>query len=184
MSIHEIENLSHEELKAQKADLLEKLKAMSPDDLAPRYLQARTDAKQRDERMAEQAETLGALKTGLNSAKSQVATVNEDASKAVADMRADADQFKKCADATIDDLEAQLKQAAKERASEQAVHSKCQTDLATRCEDLAKRLTLETRRCERLKVQAERHNDAISAIGKLATDAMNSRELAQADEGE
>lgn len=47
-----IENLSHTELKSGKADLLAEIMTMPIEQLGPRYLQARTDAKQRDERMA------------------------------------------------------------------------------------------------------------------------------------
>lgn len=48
-----IENLPLADLKASKALLLEEAGALPASDLAARYIQARTDAKQRDQRMGE-----------------------------------------------------------------------------------------------------------------------------------
>ncbi|KKK90375.1 hypothetical protein LCGC14_2723640, partial [marine sediment metagenome] len=92
--------------------------------------------------------------------------------------------FAATVDAQVIALKELRSEHEKEREAEQAVHSKCETDLTTRCDDLAKLLTLETRRCDRLKAQAEKYTDAISGITKLGLDAMDSRKLAQADEGE
>ena len=195
MDIHEIENLSFAELKAHKPDLLEALKATPHEELAARYLQARTDAKLRDEKLAEQAKTLAALRQGLEAVKEKEAAGRVLACDLVASLREKSDSFKKCADQTIADLEAQLKHAAKEGEAEQAVHSKCETDLATRCDDLAKLLTLETRRCERLNTQAKSATaamttvqvealSAISVIQKVVTDVLGNDTTDKADRGE
>jgi hypothetical protein len=59
MKLEDIENLSFAELKQQGASIVESL---GGGDLAKRYVQARTDAKQRDEKLAEYVqrnETLG-----------------------------------------------------------------------------------------------------------------------------
>lgn len=64
--LHEIENLSFAELKAKQADLITEAAKAAPGELAARYVKARTDAKCRDEKLAEQAVTLAALTEGSN----------------------------------------------------------------------------------------------------------------------
>lgn len=57
--LHQIENMSFAELKEHKEALLAELKANPPGEaLAARYLQARTDAKMRDEKLAEQGQKI------------------------------------------------------------------------------------------------------------------------------
>ncbi len=58
---HTIENLSHAELKANRADLIAQAKEADQHELASRYVQARTDAKHRDEKLAEQGRSIEAL---------------------------------------------------------------------------------------------------------------------------
>lgn len=64
MELHEIENLSAAELKERRAELTEVAQAAPPDVLASRFIQARRDAKLRDEKLAEQGATI----TNLNAA--------------------------------------------------------------------------------------------------------------------
>lgn len=64
MTISEIENLSYAELKARREELIEAAAADDGGVLAQRYVQARTDAKLRDEKLAEQGQTIDALKAG------------------------------------------------------------------------------------------------------------------------
>lgn len=73
MHLTEIENLSAADLKSRRDELVEAAKAAEQGELAARYVKARTDAKLRDEKLAEQARTLDALSTGLESAKVQAA---------------------------------------------------------------------------------------------------------------
>jgi hypothetical protein len=61
MQIHEVENLPAAELKTRKAELIE---ALGGGELAQRYVQARTDAKMRDEKLAEQGGMIAALTNG------------------------------------------------------------------------------------------------------------------------
>ena len=68
MTLHEIENLSFAELKAQRTDLVESLKETDAGALAARYVQARMDAKQRDEKLAEQGKTIALLQASLEKA--------------------------------------------------------------------------------------------------------------------
>ena len=61
MTIQDIENLTFAELKASGKKIIDEL---GGNELAARYVQARTDAKQRDEKLAEQGVTI----TNLNAA--------------------------------------------------------------------------------------------------------------------
>lgn len=61
MNIHEIENLTYAELKERKDELAGALVGTNFGELAVRYVQARTDAKQRDEKLAEQGQTIQRL---------------------------------------------------------------------------------------------------------------------------
>lgn len=64
--LHEIENLSFAELKSRQADLISEAAKAAPGELAARYVKARTDAKHRDEKLAEQAVTIKALQDGMD----------------------------------------------------------------------------------------------------------------------
>ena len=77
MTITDIENLSFAELKAKRVELIEAAKAVPLDDLAARYVQARTDATARDEKLAEQGKTIIALQDGLAAAKQQNGSLQE-----------------------------------------------------------------------------------------------------------
>lgn len=72
MNISDIENLSSAELKARRDELLAALKDAAPADVAARYLQARTDARLRDEKLAEQGATITALQSGLAAATERI----------------------------------------------------------------------------------------------------------------
>jgi hypothetical protein len=61
MNWGEIENQTFAELKANKSKNLELLKSVDRDDLAARYLQARQDAKMRDEKLYEQGKLIAEL---------------------------------------------------------------------------------------------------------------------------
>lgn len=69
MNFAEIENCSFAELKANRDELLKKL---GGNELAERYLQARTDAKQRDEKLAEQGATIAALNAGAEALQGKI----------------------------------------------------------------------------------------------------------------
>lgn len=56
MKTTEVENMTLEDLKAQRNALPDEVREC--EDLAERYIQARLDAKQRDQRMAEQGEEI------------------------------------------------------------------------------------------------------------------------------
>jgi chromosome segregation ATPase len=73
MNLAEIENLSFVELKAKREEFIAEAAKATQADLAARYVQARTDAKHRDEKLAEQA-TIAALTTGNNALLEKLAT--------------------------------------------------------------------------------------------------------------
>lgn len=72
MTLIEIENLSAADLKAKKAELVEVAKAADVGELAARYVQARTDATCRDEKLAEQGTTITALHESLAAHKAKI----------------------------------------------------------------------------------------------------------------
>jgi len=77
MNIEEIENSTFAKLKAKRAELVEAAKGLPPEQLAARYVQARTDAKARDEKLADQGKTIIALQDGLAAAKDQAVVLGE-----------------------------------------------------------------------------------------------------------
>lgn len=66
MTITEIENLSFAELKLHRNALIEAASNADKSELASRYVQARTDATHRDEKLSEQGKTIDALNSGNN----------------------------------------------------------------------------------------------------------------------
>lgn len=77
MNIEAVENLSFAELKANRKKILKDLADVSAEDLAARYLQARTDAKQRDEKMLQQGEMITALQSDLQSTRNEISGLRE-----------------------------------------------------------------------------------------------------------
>lgn len=63
--LQEIENATAEQLKERKAEFVERAQESGSAELATRFINARLDAKVRDQRLAEQAEQLAALQTAV-----------------------------------------------------------------------------------------------------------------------
>lgn len=87
-----IENLPLADLKASKVLLIEEAGTLPPADLAARYIQARTDAKQRDERMSEMGADITQLQADLDTADAdRIAAVEllTAAEKRIADLEAE-----------------------------------------------------------------------------------------------
>ena len=78
MTLEQIENMSVAELKATRTELIEAARGLPPEDVAARYVQARTDAKARDETLAKQGRTITALQDGAAAAKQQVESLRAD----------------------------------------------------------------------------------------------------------
>lgn len=85
MTFSEIENLTFAELKARRDEIAQAaFENEGRDQLALRYVQARTDAKQRDEKLSEQGKMIDALSSGNAALLEKVATLeraNADLSK-------------------------------------------------------------------------------------------------------
>ena len=73
MTIQEIENMTFAELKARQSELIGAMKDTLPTELAARYVQARLDAKQRDEKLSEQGRTITNLNAALQTRAEQLA---------------------------------------------------------------------------------------------------------------
>lgn len=69
VTLIDIENMSAAEIKQRWDDCADAARGTNAADLAQRYVQARFDAKLRDEKLAEQARTIEGLSTGLESAR-------------------------------------------------------------------------------------------------------------------
>jgi len=76
-----IENLSHADLKASKADLVERAAQLPAGDLAARYVQSRTDAKLRDERMGEMGKQISSLQAQVEDQAKQIEQLQDDITK-------------------------------------------------------------------------------------------------------
>jgi hypothetical protein len=85
MQIHEVENLSAAELKARKAELIE---ALGGGELAQRYVQARTDAKMRDEKLSEQGGMIAALTNGNTALEEKLQSLSTRTGELVNDLEA------------------------------------------------------------------------------------------------
>jgi len=69
MTTAEIENMGVAELKQRRLELVASMKEVPAEELATRYVQARTDAKMRDEKMAEQGKTIAELHSALDASR-------------------------------------------------------------------------------------------------------------------
>lgn len=75
MTLTDVENLTAAELKAKRSEIVKSIEGekVPVEDLITRYLQARLDAKVRDEKLAGQGATITALQQGLTVATEKVA---------------------------------------------------------------------------------------------------------------
>ena len=78
MTITEIENLPLAELKVRRLELIAEAEVADASELAERYLQARADAKARDEKLAEQGVTIAALQEWVHIQKAALAQATAD----------------------------------------------------------------------------------------------------------
>lgn len=122
MTLIEIENLSAAlgaaELKARKAELVDAAAAADAAELAARYVQARIDARMRDEKLAEQGRTIGLLQDALEKAKQveaelrgakeRAAALEAAIAELTAKQEAESRQAAAALDAAIADLTAKL----------------------------------------------------------------------------
>lgn len=83
MNLVDIENMPFADLKSKRAELIEAARQSPLVELATRFVDARTDAKQRDEKLAEQGRTITSLNDSLDA---RVAELRESTSL-IADLR-------------------------------------------------------------------------------------------------
>lgn len=170
MTLTEIENLSFAELKEKRAELI--VAATGAEDLAARYVQARTDAKHRDEKLSEQGRTIDALTTGIEAAKekeAQLAAVIEAAKAEHQSFVQSEISAREAAGKEIADLNARLDAAA--------------TQYATSLAELTADLNAESARANRLKAEALRNSSAITSAAKALNDALAHQQIEDADAG-
>lgn len=77
MNIRDVENLSAADLKARRAECVEAGAAEQPGDLAERFVDARIDAKLRDEKLAEQGVTITNLNEALRIKTERIAEIEQ-----------------------------------------------------------------------------------------------------------
>lgn len=169
MKIHEVENMGVEELSSKTDEIALQLVGTDSDVLALRYVQARLDAKIRDVKLAEQAETLKALQEGIEAIKEREVTVAAAGLKAVQDLQcrigqaeSDAHSSAVEADCVIAERVATIDSLTSQVASQG-------TEIG-RLDDAISRLT----------EQANKYSEAVSTAQKVLLDAINSKLLADA----
>lgn len=160
MKFVDVENLSAADLKEQRAVVVDSLEA-EPAELKARYVQARLDAKQRDEKMAEQGKTITLLQDSLEretaarlSAEKRVFDVGQELQRMASSHNAQAEQWT----LARQNLEGEIGQLK------------------------ADALALQDR-CDRLKLQCCRNADAINTAAGALNKAIASQQIETADQG-
>lgn len=162
MKLYDVKNMSFADLKAKRTEIIESLDApgsgtreVSFVELITAFVGALTDAKGRDEKLAEQGKTITALQDGLEASKA----------------------FTKELSAEAEELTATLK-TVRETARETILADK--TAIGAAVASLAK----QTERADRLKAEALRNHAALSGAAKLVNDALAAQAVENADMGE
>jgi len=161
MKLHEIKNLSAEALKENAGEHVEACKKCPADELAASFIAALTDAKLRDEKLAEQGRTITTLSDSLEQSKAVHRKDCEEAKASTLALRNEslkhADTIKRLQD-TIESLASQLG-VTKEA------------------------LNIAEARATRHKALAMRNHQAVTAASKILSDANTAAQLDIADEG-
>lgn len=182
MTIQEIENLSLAELKQQQKELTEQLKGVGIAELAGRYLQARIDAKMRDDKLSEQGKNISLMQDGMAAAKSQIELLQSNLSDKTAELATFKQQandlFEKCKAEHRDHCES----TAKTHADTCAEHDKTIAELKEQLETALAECAQQKLRGDRLRTQAVRNNSAINQAATYLNDAIAKQQVANADE--
>ena len=198
ITIQDVENMSAEEIKEQAGQIEADLMSVDHEDLVSRYRQARGDAKVRDEKLAAQAQTLGALQDGLTAVKEQAATAAEEAAKAMGEaiesitdigieslerIAAKDEEIKELAahlaDTNLDYADRSCKLMDDHKAQlekSQAQIDSAKHEIQTQCKALDRRNST----IAALTTQANKYNEAITSIQKLSLDAINAKAVVDA----
>jgi len=158
MNLTQIENLTFEEIKARRAELIEAIKGNDPAELAARYLQARADASQRDQTLGAQGVTITALQQGAAALSEKVEALNG--------------QLRAAAEA-LAAKDAALAQATAAAAAEKEQLGRAIAELTEAHAD-------QSARAERLKAEALRNQAALNGAAKLLHDAIGTQRVEDA----
>lgn len=194
MTIQDVENLSAAELKADRNKIADLLGAeLTADSLAGRYVQARYDAKARDEKLAEQGVMITVMQDGMAAAKAQIELLT----KNLKDKEAELARVKEQATDWANDAKKEYQtlaitaqsqlDAAQKSFDDQFSALKIQAkttidDLNVVVAELQTKLEKQIKRGERLKLQANRHNHAVQQSANILNMAIADSQVDNADE--
>lgn len=202
LTIQNVENMSATELVERTDEILEGLADVPQPDVVARYLQARTDAKVRDENQADQARTLEALQSGNQAIREQLAGQVRITDKLTHELAA-ADTARVEADKRhAEDMNDWAKLVSKEKDLVTSLRAEMERGLTeaaveynrAQAEEAAKIQAL-TERCERLAAQAKQSHAAmtgaqqvvitsLAAVQESFANAVRDNEIDKADRGE
>jgi hypothetical protein len=161
VTLQEIEQLSFEQLKAQRDEAVEALKDEKPEVLAARYVKNRLDALMRDVKLSEQGKTITALQEGVEAMKAEMVRVTQQISSMEGERTA-----------LVADLES-LRTSAREMAI---------ADKAA-IEALHQTVAQETARADRNKVEAFRNHQAVAQAANLLNETLAQQAVEAVDAG-
>lgn len=165
MTLIEIENLPFAEIKSRRDELIEAAKRGELGELAARYVKTLEIAKLRDEKLGEQGRTINTLNDAAEGAKEDCKKLTAKLSELVNTSTNERERMI----ALMDDLSAKLK---------------AEIDRLTLANnELAAKLAAETARADRMKAEATRANNALTAAEKALKDAVAERQLEAAERG-
>lgn len=180
-AIHDAENMTADELKAKREEIIKSIIEVEPiADVAARFVDARYDAKRRDELLAEQADTLAALKTGLAAVEERAAADAKEAADEYAAVKQESRKYSEAAAALQQKLAATVEANTEERELLLSESTEVIALRNTAIADLQAALTKATARGNRLHIQADKAHAAYSGALKLLLDAKLGSEVAEA----
>jgi chromosome segregation ATPase len=162
MNTIDVENLSHAELKSRREEIVESLKGN--EDLAARYVKARTDAAYRDEKLAEQGTTITSLNGALESANHRIASLEQELVGSQEKLSASVDSHSIEMERQNELIEALQKDNAAESEKYSAAVEKLEAELQE-----------ERNTSARMKAAAVKNEKAINAAAKELNDAIAAR---------
>jgi hypothetical protein len=202
MTLIDIENLSHADIKARRDELAKAAEAAAVPELALRYVKTLKSAKLRDEKLGEQGRTTNSLNDALGVAKQRVADLETAVQQASAELlkrreeyvalesRASADA--ETATAALADadskwqrrVDVEIARAAEDMAAIKAFADVERKEIVDAMRVVEQQLASEMARAERMKAQATRNNGAINAAATALNGAIAAQQIDNADQGE
>ncbi len=183
MTLIEIENLSTDELKKRRDELVAEAAKADAKELAARYVQARCDAAMRDDKLREQGVTINTLNDALATAKESIKQLSSALNERNAAL---ADLAKKHAAHCAAHGEACAKLQADAKAALEKVQNEAAAALVAATNEInATRAALakETARANRNAALAARCEGAINEIAARCNDLIAKRQVETTNEG-